>query len=60
MWRDILLANKHELLAQSRIFQLTLRAMESLIESGDAGAIEGLIAQASEARAQWRMGTPKK
>src|SRR5215208_5803883 len=28
MWRDILLANKHELLAQSQIFQRTLHHME--------------------------------
>jgi prephenate dehydrogenase len=59
MWRDILLANKHELLAQSRLFQSTLQAMEALIEKGDAEALETLIAQASEARAQWRMGTRK-
>jgi prephenate dehydrogenase len=60
MWCDIMLANKHELLAQSRMFQSTLRAMELLIESGDAEALEGLIAQASGARAQWRMGVSKK
>jgi prephenate dehydrogenase len=60
MWRDILLANKHELLAQSKIFQHTLQAMEALIESGDAEALEGLIAQASDARAQWRMGVSRK
>jgi prephenate dehydrogenase len=59
MWRDILLANKHELLAQSRMFQSTLQAMEALIEKGEAEALETLIAQASEARAQWRMGTSR-
>jgi prephenate dehydrogenase len=59
MWRDILLANRQELLAQSRIFQRTLHAMELMIESGNTEALEGLIGQASEARAQWRMGTPK-
>ena len=56
MWRDILLANRHELLAQSKIFQRTLHAMELMIESGNAEALEGLISQASEARAHWRMG----
>ena len=60
MWRDILLANKHELLAQSRFFQGTLQAMEALIEEGDAEALEAVIAQASEARAQWRMGASRK
>jgi prephenate dehydrogenase len=60
MWRDILLANRQELLEQSRIFQRTLEAMELMIESGNGEALEGLIAQASETRAQWRMGAPRK
>ena len=60
MWRDILLANRQELLAQSRIFQRTLHAMELMIESGNNEALEGLIEQASQTRAHWRMGTPKK
>jgi hypothetical protein len=34
--------------------------MELLIESGDGEALEGLLAQASGARAQWRMGASKK
>ncbi len=60
MWRDILLANRHELLEQSKIFQRTLAAMESLIESGNGEALEGLIDQASQSRSQWRMGTTRK
>jgi prephenate dehydrogenase len=60
MWRDILLANRHELLEQSKIFQRTLHAMEQMIEDGNAEALEDLINQASEARAHWRMGTSKK
>jgi prephenate dehydrogenase len=60
MWRDILLANRHELLAQSEIFQRTLKAMEVMIESGNAEALEGLIEQASQTRAHWRMGSSKK
>ena len=60
MWRDILLANRQELLAQSEIFRRTLQAMELMIESGNAQALEGLIEQASKARTHWRMGTPKK
>ena len=59
MWRDILMANKQELLAQSKIFQRTLQAMEVMIESGNTEALEGLIGQASEARAHWRMGTSR-
>jgi prephenate dehydrogenase len=60
MWRDILLANRHELLAQCRIFERSLNEMEQLIESGNGEALEGLIQQASQARAHWRIGTPKK
>jgi prephenate dehydrogenase len=60
MWRDILLANRHELLAQCQIFERSLNEMEQLIESGDGEALEGLIQQASQARSQWRIGTPKK
>jgi prephenate dehydrogenase len=37
-----------------------LQAMEVMIESGNAEALEGLIGQASEARAHWRMGTTSK
>lgn len=59
MWRDILLANRHELLEQSRIFQRTLQAMEQMIESGNGDALEGLVEQASQARAQWRLGASK-
>jgi prephenate dehydrogenase len=60
MWRDILLANRQELLAQSKIFQRTLHAMELMIESGNGEALEGLIEQASQTRAHWRMGSSKK
>jgi prephenate dehydrogenase len=60
MWRDILLANRHELLEQSKIFQRTLLAMEAMIESGNGEALEGLIDQASQSRSQWRMGTIRK
>jgi len=59
MWRDILLANRQELLDQSKIFQRTLLAMEAMIESGNGEALERSIEQASQARADWRMGTRK-
>ena len=56
MWRDILIANREELLDQSRIFQQTLHALEKLISSGDGDALEKLVEQASETRANWRIG----
>jgi prephenate dehydrogenase len=56
MWSDILLANRTEILAQSRIFRHELQALEALIASDNAEALQGLIEQASLTRAQWRMG----
>ncbi len=59
MWRDVMVANREELLAQSRIFQRSLQALEALIASGDAQALEQQIGQASDARAHWRMTSGK-
>lgn len=60
VWRDIMLANRHELLEQSRLFRETLQAMEKLIEHGEAEALENEIEHASHTRAHWRMGHFKK
>jgi prephenate dehydrogenase len=60
VWRDIMLANREELLAQSQIFQRTLQAMEQMIKSGNADALEDLIDQASQTRVHWRMAGSKK
>jgi prephenate dehydrogenase len=59
VWRDILLANREELLAQSRIFQRALQAFEQTISSGNAEALESLISKASETRAHWRISSAK-
>jgi prephenate dehydrogenase len=59
MWRDVLLANKQELLAQSQAFQRTLQAMEAMIEADNADALEDFIGKASTLRANWRMGVRK-
>ncbi len=59
MWRDVLIANREELLDQSKIFQQTLQSLEKLIASGDGDALENLIKQASETRANWRIASPK-
>jgi len=55
VWRDIFMANRNELLAQSRLFQAQLQAFEGLMSSGNAQAIEALIEQASSNRSQWQM-----
>lgn len=60
VWRDILLSNREELLAQSKLFQRKLQDLELLIASGDAGALESLIEQASMTRAHWSMNSKNK
>ena len=59
VWRDILVANREELLAQSKIFQQTLQSLERLIAMSDGDALEQLIEQASDARSNWRISTHK-
>ena len=55
VWRDILVSNREELLAQCKIFQRSLQALELMISSGNAEALEGLLEQASDTRANWTM-----
>jgi len=55
LWRDVMISNREELLAQAKIFQRNLQALELMISSGNGEALEGLIEQASQARAQWSM-----
>ena len=59
MWRDIMMANREELLAQSTIFKNALTAMETLISNGSGDLLEDLIERASETRANWRMSSNK-
>jgi prephenate dehydrogenase len=55
VWRDILISNREELLAQSKIFQRNLHALELMISSGNTEALEGLLEQASITRGTWSM-----
>ncbi len=59
MWRDILLANKEELLAQSAIFQSTLQSMEAMIRNNNVDALVGMLEHASDSRADWSMASLK-
>lgn len=56
IWRDILMSNKEELLAQSRIFRETLESIEQMIASENGAALERSIENASSTRSAWRMG----
>ena len=60
VWRDIMISNRQELLAQSKIFQRNLQAFELMIESGNTEALEDLIDQASLTRANWTMTVNKR
>jgi len=59
VWRDILMSNREELLAQSRHFQRALHALETAINASNPDALEALIEQASSARSRWRMSAIK-
>ena len=56
LWRDVLLANREQVLVQVDAFRAALHDLEALMKSGDATALESAIATASGARAQWKMG----
>ncbi|MCB2003975.1 MAG: prephenate dehydrogenase [Burkholderiaceae bacterium] len=55
MWRDVLMSNREELLAQSKIFQRNLQALELMISNGNEDALLEQIEKASETRANWSM-----
>jgi prephenate dehydrogenase len=53
VWRDILLANQDQLLLQSAHLRDSLQALEAALQTGDAAALQALIAKASATRAAW-------
>ena len=59
VWRDILLANREELLTQTQLFQQALKQFENAMRSDSTQSIEDMITLASETRAHWRMGAQK-
>jgi prephenate dehydrogenase len=60
VWRDILIANREEILKQSLRFRHTLDAIEHVMRSGNGEALEDLIRQAADARATWQMSATTK
>ena len=56
VWRDILLANRTQVLHQSALLRHALDQLEAAMTQGDSSALEQLIAQASQTRAEWRLG----
>lgn len=60
MWRDVMLSNREELLAQSKIFQRNLQALDLMIANGNADALLEQIENASSTRANWSMAKQQK
>jgi prephenate dehydrogenase len=56
VWRDILLANRAQVMHQSTLLRQALDQLETAMATDNAQALEALIAQASHTRAQWRLG----
>ncbi len=59
IWRDILVANREEVLKQSQRFRQALDALEHVMREGNSDALEGLIRGPAEGRANWQMGAPR-
>jgi len=56
MWRDVLLANREQVLAQSRAFRAALLEMENAMAEGESQALEQSIARARRVRAAAQPG----
>ncbi|MBI5259999.1 MAG: prephenate dehydrogenase/arogenate dehydrogenase family protein [Burkholderiales bacterium] len=57
VWRDILLANREEVLKQSQRFRHSLDAIEHVIRAGNTQALEDLIRGAADGRSNWQIGS---
>jgi len=56
VWRDILLANREEVLKQSQRFRFALDALEHAMSAGNGQALEDLIRSPAVARSAWQIG----
>ena len=55
VWRDILHANRDQLLLQSQHLREALQAFETALARGDSAALQKLITDASQSRAAWSL-----
>jgi len=53
IWRDILLANREEVLHQAQRFRMSLDRLETLLRTQDAPALEALLKPISATRNTW-------
>ena len=56
MWRDVLLANREQVLLQAQGFREALAHLEALVRTGNAQQLEDAIAAASGTRSLWQPG----
>ena len=56
IWRDILMANREEVLKQMQRFRQSLDSFETALRAGNTQATEDLIRYASDGRANWQIG----
>ncbi len=59
VWRDVLIANRDEVMRQSQLFRKVLDELESAMREGNAEALEDRIREISQARARWHLSGPK-
>lgn len=59
LWRDVLLANREQVLTQSRQFRQALEQLEGLMEAQDGQGLQDRLTLASAARAHWKMGAKR-
>jgi len=59
IWRDILIANREEVLKQSEQFRGALGILEQVLRDCQGESLEALVKGVSTARSQWRMGLPR-
>lgn len=57
VWRDILMTNHQEVLAQCQYFRQSLQAFEDAIQGCQIDVLEQLLTQASDTRSRWRMSS---
>lgn len=55
MWRDILLANRTEVLASLALFEQEVQVLRHALELADAGALFEAIARSSASRSAWKI-----
>jgi prephenate dehydrogenase len=59
IWRDILIANREEVLKQSERFRGALGVLEQVLRDCQGEALEALVNGVSHTRSHWRMGAAR-